>query len=42
MLVPDGLLLRWPFEKAWPEVGEDFEGQTVRLEKPEHLPLLRR
>ncbi|HSN99571.1 MAG TPA: hypothetical protein VLS89_14855 [Candidatus Nanopelagicales bacterium] len=40
LLVPEGLLLRWPRDRALPEVGDPFEGQTIRLARPDHLRYL--
>jgi len=40
LLIPEGILLRWPRDEPLPEIGEPFEGKTIRLRRPEHLEVL--
>jgi len=36
LLLPEGVLLRWPRDRPLPEVGDHFDGPTIRLARPEH------
>lgn len=40
LLLPDGLLLRWPLEEPLPEPGSLFRGTTIQLKRPEQRLLL--